>query len=89
MSAPLVTENLALYRQRQINATTILIHNSSQVFKEAAKEFCEEFYETAPVSSDVSAKDALAQLKAFRDQLNALRAQEQLIRDGLAVFNLT
>lgn len=31
----------------------------------------------------------MAQLKAFREQLNALRAQEQQIRDGLAVFNLT
>ncbi|XP_046962283.1 dynein axonemal heavy chain 2 [Vanessa cardui] len=61
----------------------------AEVFKEAAKEFCEDFYKTAPCSSDVSGKDALAQLKAYRDQLNALRAQEQQIRDGLAVFNLT
>ncbi|XP_053613118.1 dynein axonemal heavy chain 2 isoform X1 [Plodia interpunctella] len=61
----------------------------AEEFKEAAKEFCEDFYNTAPVSSDVSGKDAMAQLKAFREQLNALRAQEQQIRDGLAVFNLT
>ncbi|XP_050668613.1 dynein axonemal heavy chain 2 [Leptidea sinapis] len=61
----------------------------AEEFKEAAKEFCEEFYTTAPTSSDVSGKDAMAQLKAFREQLNALRAQEQQIRDGLAVFNLT
>ncbi|XP_052739543.1 dynein axonemal heavy chain 2 [Bicyclus anynana] len=61
----------------------------AEVFKEQAKEFCEEFYNTAPTSSDISGKDALSQLKAFRDQLNALRAQEQQIRDGLAVFNLT
>ncbi|XP_013149055.1 PREDICTED: dynein heavy chain 2, axonemal [Papilio polytes] len=61
----------------------------AEEFKEAAKEFCEEFYKTAPCSSDISGKDAMAQLKAFRDQLNALRAQEQQIRDGLAVFNLT
>ncbi|VVD00552.1 unnamed protein product [Leptidea sinapis] len=45
--------------------------------------------EATPTSSDVSGKDAMAQLKAFREQLNALRAQEQQIRDGLAVFNLT
>nr|XP_049696661.1 dynein axonemal heavy chain 2 [Helicoverpa armigera] len=63
--------------------------DQAEVFKEQAKEFCEDFYRTAPVSSDISGKDALAQLKAFREQLNALRAQEQLIRDGLAVFNLT
>ncbi|XP_068632350.1 dynein axonemal heavy chain 2 [Battus philenor] len=61
----------------------------AEEFKEAAKEFCEDFYRTAPCSSDVSGKDAMAQLKAYRDQLNALRAQEQQIRDGLAVFNLT
>lgn len=61
----------------------------TQVFKEAAKEFCEEFYKTAPISSEFTGKEALAQLKAFREQLNALRAQEQAIRDGLAVFNLT
>ncbi|CAB3235267.1 unnamed protein product [Arctia plantaginis] len=61
----------------------------AEVFKEAAKDFCEDFYKTSPVSSDISGKDALSQLKAFRDQLNALRAQEQQIRDGLAVFNLT
>ncbi|RVE54736.1 hypothetical protein evm_000503 [Chilo suppressalis] len=61
----------------------------AEVFKEAAKEFCEDFYKTAPCGSDVSGKDAMTQLKAFRDQLNALRAQEQQIRDGLAVFNLT
>ncbi|CAF4893540.1 unnamed protein product [Pieris macdunnoughi] len=61
----------------------------AEVFKEAAKEFCEDFYNTAPCSSEVSGKDAMAQLKAFREQLNALRAQEQQIKDGLAVFNLT
>ncbi|XP_038214645.1 dynein heavy chain 2, axonemal [Zerene cesonia] len=61
----------------------------AEVFKEAAKDFCEDFYKTAPCSSDVSGKDAMAQLKAYREQLNALRAQEQQIRDGLAVFNLT
>ncbi|KAM3963696.1 LOW QUALITY PROTEIN: dynein heavy chain 2, axonemal kl-2 [Aphomia sociella] len=61
----------------------------AEVFKEAAKEFCEDFYKSAPCSSDVSGKDAMSQLKSFRDQLNALRAQEQQIRDGLAVFNLT
>ncbi|KAL4710610.1 hypothetical protein ACJJTC_003246 [Scirpophaga incertulas] len=61
----------------------------AEEFKEAAKEFCEEFYKTAPCSSNVIGKDAMSQLKAFRDQLNALRAQDQLIRDGLAVFNLT
>lgn len=58
-------------------------------FKEAAKDFCEDFYKTAPCSSDITGKDALSQLKAYRDHLNALRAQEQQIRDGLAVFNLT
>ncbi|KAH9639977.1 hypothetical protein HF086_008072 [Spodoptera exigua] len=63
--------------------------DQAEVFKEAAKEFCEEFYKTAPVTSESTGKEALAQLKAFRDQLNALRAQEQAIRDGLAVFNLT
>lgn len=42
-----------------------------------------------PTSSDISGKDAMAQINAFRGQLNALRAQEQAIRDGLAVFNLT
>ncbi|CAK1540781.1 unnamed protein product [Leptosia nina] len=61
----------------------------AEVFKEAAKEFCDDFYKTAPCSSDVSGKDAMTQLKAFREQLNALRAQEQQIKDGLAVFNLT
>ncbi|KAG6451921.1 hypothetical protein O3G_MSEX007393 [Manduca sexta] len=61
----------------------------AEVFKEAAKDFCEDFYKKSPCSSDISGKDAMAQLKAFRDQLNALRAQEQQIRDGLAVFNLT
>ncbi|CAH2077128.1 unnamed protein product, partial [Iphiclides podalirius] len=61
----------------------------AEEFKETAKVFCEEFYKTAPCSSDISGKDAMAQLKAFRNQLNALRAQEQQIRDGLAVFNLT
>ncbi|XP_037870398.1 dynein axonemal heavy chain 2 isoform X3 [Bombyx mori] len=61
----------------------------AEVFKEAAKTFCEDFYETLPCSSEVTGKDAISQLKAFRDQLNALRAQEQQIRDGLAVFNLT
>ncbi|XP_045494772.1 dynein axonemal heavy chain 2 [Colias croceus] len=61
----------------------------AEVFKEAAKDFCEDFYKTAPCSSDISGKDAMAQLKAYREQLNALRAQEQQIRDGLAVFNLT
>ncbi|XP_050561707.1 dynein axonemal heavy chain 2 [Spodoptera frugiperda] len=63
--------------------------DQAEVFKEAAKEFCEEFYKTAPISSEFTGKEALAQLKAFREQLNALRAQEQAIRDGLAVFNLT
>ncbi|CAG4949539.1 unnamed protein product [Colias eurytheme] len=58
----------------------------AEVFKEAAKDFCEDFYKTAPCSSDISGKDAMAQLKAYREQLNALRAQEQQIRDGLAVF---
>ncbi|CAG9579057.1 unnamed protein product [Danaus chrysippus] len=61
----------------------------AEEFKEAAKDFCEDFYKTAPCSSDVTGKDALSQLKAYRDHLNALRAQEQQIRDGLAVFNLT
>ncbi|XP_063358685.1 dynein axonemal heavy chain 2 isoform X1 [Cydia amplana] len=61
----------------------------AEEFKEAAKEFCDTFYQSAPISSDITGKDAMAQLKAFRDQLNALRAQEQEIRDGLAVFNLT
>lgn len=42
-----------------------------------------------PIASEISGKDALSQLKAFREQLDAFRAQEQGIRDGLAVFNLT
>ncbi|CAG9129073.1 unnamed protein product [Plutella xylostella] len=61
----------------------------AELFKEAAKEFCEDFYTNAPTTSELSGKEALAQLQAFRDHLNLLREQEQAIRDGLAVFNLT
>ncbi|KAJ2950232.1 hypothetical protein O0L34_g11594 [Tuta absoluta] len=61
----------------------------AETFKVNAKEFCDNFYATAPTAADISAKDALSMLKSFRDQLNALREQEQAIRDGLAVFNLT
>ncbi|XP_041988681.1 dynein axonemal heavy chain 2 isoform X2 [Aricia agestis] len=61
----------------------------AEELKHIAKDFCEEFYQTAPCGAEISSKDALAQLRGFRERTNKLRNQEQAIRDGLAVFNMT
>ncbi|XP_057654894.1 dynein axonemal heavy chain 2 isoform X2 [Diorhabda carinulata] len=61
----------------------------AEISRKEARELFEEFEESGPFTSEISAKDALAYLAATRAKLNEMRMRDDELRNELAIFGLS
>ena len=60
----------------------------SEEFKKQVHNLLDEFATKGPFTSNITTEEAMSNVQAIRDQLNALKKQEQDIRKGLNIFKI-
>jgi len=60
----------------------------SEEFKKQVHNLLDEFATKGPFTSNITTEEAMSNVQAIRDQLNALKKQEQDIRKGLHIFKI-
>ncbi|XP_036369342.1 dynein heavy chain 2, axonemal-like [Octopus sinensis] len=62
--------------------------NQSEGFKKQVTHLLEEFQQKGPFSSEIACDVALETLANFRENINILKSQEQVLRGGLNMFKV-
>ena len=57
-------------------------------FKKQVGSLLEDFHNNGPFASAMSTDEALGNISAIREQLNALKNQEATLRKGLGIFKI-
>jgi len=60
----------------------------SEEFKKQVHNLLDEFATKGPFTSNITTEEAMSNVQAIRDQLNALKKQEQDIKKGLNIFKI-
>lgn len=62
--------------------------SQSEEFKKQVTTLIEEFHGKGPFASHISTSAALEGIEGFKEQMDALKDQEIVIRKGLTIFKI-
>lgn len=82
----LIDSDIMLKKSKEKFKTGLL--TSAEDFKKCVSSLEDEFLLRGPASASTFVNEALAAVKAFSNQVDTLKGQEQTIRKGLNIFKI-